>query len=94
MAAISSRHLLHALLHQATDNLNGVWCRTQEARLSEWSEWDMDAWVWTVPKEHSKGGEKIVRPVPDAMRKFIEILHDEKRNYPAFCLGRLKAVKR
>lgn len=54
-------------------------CRTQEARLSEWSEWDMDAWVWTVPKEHSKGGEKIVRPVPDAMRKFIEILHDETK---------------
>ena len=64
-------------------------CRTQEARLSEWSEWDMDAWVWTVPKEHSKGGEKIVRPVPDAMRKFIEILHDETKG-SGLLLGSVK----
>ena len=64
-------------------------CRTQEARLSEWSEWDMDAWVWTVPKEHSKGGEKIVRPVPDAMRKFIEILHDETKR-SGLLLGSVK----
>jgi hypothetical protein len=49
----------------------------------------MDAWVWTVPKEHSKGGEKIVRPVPDAMRKFIEILHDETKR-SGLLLGSVK----
>lgn len=65
-------------------------CRTQEARLSEWSEWDMDAWIWTVPKEHSKGGEKIVRPVPDAMRKFIEILHEETKS-SGILLGSIKS---
>lgn len=54
-------------------------CRTQEVRLSEWKEWDLEAWIWTVPKEHSKGGEKIVRPVPDAMRPFINMLYDETK---------------
>ncbi|MGZ9909577.1 integrase, partial [Escherichia coli] len=34
-------------------------CRTQELRLSRVTEWDLSDWVWTVPKEHSKGGEKI-----------------------------------
>lgn len=50
-------------------------CRSQEARLSTWAEWDLKKWVWTVPKAHSKGGTKIVRPVPEALRTFIEDLH-------------------
>lgn len=29
-------------------------CRMSEARLSEWKEWDLKNWVWSVPKEHSK----------------------------------------
>ncbi|URG53028.1 site-specific integrase [Pectobacterium quasiaquaticum] len=52
-------------------------CRSQEARLSTWQEWDRDAWIWTVPKEHSKGGEKIVRPVPETLRPFIEQLYED-----------------
>ncbi|WP_312740812.1 integrase arm-type DNA-binding domain-containing protein [Cedecea neteri] len=64
-------------------------CRTQEARLSEWREWDMEEWIWTIPKEHSKGGEKIVRPVPDAIRPFIETLHDETKS-SGYLLGMLK----
>lgn len=54
-------------------------CRTQEARLSEWKEWDRDEWIWTVPKEHTKAGEKIVRPVPETLRKFIEQLYSETK---------------
>lgn len=64
-------------------------CRTQEIRLSEWNEWDMGAWVWTVPKAHSKGGEKIIRPVPEAMRPFIQELHEENKSTGLF-LGELK----
>jgi integrase len=64
-------------------------CRTQEARLSGWNEWDMDAWIWTVPKEHSKGGERIVRPVPEAMRPFIERLYDETKS-SGYLLGAVK----
>lgn len=64
-------------------------CRTQEARLSEWNEWDMDAWLWTVPRAHSKGGEKIVRPVPGEMRQFILSLYEETKA-TGFVLGDLK----
>ncbi len=35
-------------------------CRSQEVRLSTWAEWDLKKWVWTVPKEHSKGGAKNI----------------------------------
>lgn len=64
-------------------------CRTQEARLSNWKEWDRNSWLWTVPKEHSKSGEKIVRPVPEAMRSFIEILHEETKS-SGYLLGVVK----
>lgn len=52
-------------------------CRQQEARLSTWEEWDLKNWVWTVPKEHSKNGEAIVRPVPDGVKQWIVNLHAE-----------------
>ena len=45
--------------------------RTQEIRLSTWSEWNVKEWIWTVPREHSKGGEKIIRPVPESIQPFI-----------------------
>ena len=64
-------------------------CRSQEVRLSTWSEWDMKNWVWTVPKEHSKGGEKITRPVPEAIRWFIEELHTQHAS-SGLLLGEIK----
>lgn len=64
-------------------------CRSQEARLSTWSEWDFKRWVWTVPKEHSKGGSKIVRPVPEAIRPFIEDLHHQHQD-SGLLLGEIK----
>ncbi|MFJ5982379.1 tyrosine-type recombinase/integrase [Enterobacter cancerogenus] len=67
-------------------------CRTQEARLSQLKEWDMDAWIWTVPKEHSKSGEKIVRPIPDAMRPHIERLHEEHKK-SGLLLGETKSTE-
>jgi integrase len=33
-------------------------CRTQESLLSTWSEFDLDAAVWIVPKERTKAGEE------------------------------------
>lgn len=41
--------------------------RTQEVRLSRWKEWDFSEGLWTVPKEHSKTGEIIIRPIPEAL---------------------------
>ncbi|AGO57184.1 hypothetical protein SOD_c42350 [Serratia plymuthica 4Rx13] len=64
-------------------------CRSQEVRLSEWSEWDLQRWVWTVPKEHSKGGIKILRPVPEGVRPFIECLHKQYKE-SGFLLGESK----
>lgn len=48
--------------------------RTMEARLSRWSEWDFHSWIWTVPKEHSKTREKIVRSIPEGIRPWLEEL--------------------
>ncbi|HCN9846755.1 TPA: tyrosine-type recombinase/integrase [Escherichia coli] len=55
-------------------------CRQQEARLSTWDEWDLKNWVWTVPKEHSKNKEAIVRPVPDGIKQWIVNLYAETKN--------------
>ncbi|WP_324029524.1 tyrosine-type recombinase/integrase [Pantoea sp. JZ2] len=54
-------------------------CRTQELRLSRLSEWDLKDWVWIVPREHSKGGERIVRPIPDDVREYITALVEQNR---------------
>lgn len=64
-------------------------CRSQEARLSTWAEWDLKKWVWTVPKEHSKGGTKILRPVPEAMRPLIEELYRQHKD-SGLLLGEIK----
>jgi integrase len=34
-------------------------CRTQEARLSEWSEWDMDAWSGQFPKSTARAARRL-----------------------------------
>lgn len=49
-------------------------CRTQELRLSRVSEWDLNDWVWTVPKESTAKVEKILRPIPVDIRPFIKQL--------------------
>ncbi|HCG5094244.1 TPA: tyrosine-type recombinase/integrase [Vibrio parahaemolyticus] len=46
--------------------------RTQEVRLSQRSEWDLDAWLWTVPKLHSKSSVKITRPIPKGLRPWLQ----------------------
>ncbi|QXD00425.1 tyrosine-type recombinase/integrase [Klebsiella sp. PL-2018] len=64
-----------ALLHL----LVAFGCRTQELRLSRLSEWDLEDWIWTVPKEHSKGGEKILRPIPEVLRRFVKDLIEQNK---------------
>ncbi|AKL18416.1 MULTISPECIES: tyrosine-type recombinase/integrase [Citrobacter] len=64
-------------------------CRTQELRLSRVTEWDLKDWIWTVPKEHSKGGEKILRPIPEAIRPFIEVLIEQHKD-SGLLLGEIK----
>ena len=64
-------------------------CRTQELRLSRVTEWDLSDWVWTVPKEHSKGGEKILRPIPVDIRPFIKQLLEQHQS-TGLLLGEIK----
>ncbi|AYA41096.1 site-specific integrase [Xenorhabdus nematophila] len=64
-------------------------CRSQEVRLSNIAEWDLDLWLWTVPKSHSKTGDKIIRPVPKSVRPFIEkLIYENKKS--GFLLGESK----
>ncbi|HGG6608000.1 TPA: tyrosine-type recombinase/integrase [Salmonella enterica subsp. diarizonae serovar 50:k:z] len=46
-------------------------CRCGEAKQSRPDEWDLDNWIWTVPKEHSKNGCEIIRPIPPQLRQWI-----------------------
>jgi integrase len=64
-------------------------CRTQELRISNISEWDLQDWLWTVPKEHSKGGEKIIRPIPDDVREYVTALIERNKN-SGLLLGEIK----
>lgn len=64
-------------------------CRSQEIRLSSWAEWDLKDWIWTVPREHSKGGEKILRPIPEAIRPFVMALCDQHKD-SGLLLGEIK----
>jgi len=64
-------------------------CRTQELRMSRVTEWDLNDWVWTVPKEHSKGGEKILRPIPVDIRLFVKQLLEQNQN-TGLLLGEIK----
>ncbi|WP_426575749.1 tyrosine-type recombinase/integrase [Xenorhabdus stockiae] len=58
-------------------------CRTREIRLSKCSEWNLDSMLWTIPKENSKTGEKIIRPIPEYMKPFLEslICQNNKNDY-------------
>lgn len=46
-------------------------CRCNEVKESRLNEWDLDNWIWTVPKEHSKSGREIIRPIPPQLRQWI-----------------------
>lgn len=84
----------NSILNVASNNLRRIMviclvfgCRQSEARKSTWEEWDFERWLWIVPKEHSKNGEEIVRPVPVGLRQWIVNLHAETKNR-GYILGR------
>ncbi|MCZ5880134.1 site-specific integrase [Vibrio parahaemolyticus] len=66
--------------------------RSQELRLSTIGEWDLESKLWTVPKEHSKSGKKIIRPIPDRMVPFITVLLTSTQKHgTSLLLGELKS---
>jgi len=40
----------------------------------------LEDWIWTVPKEHSKGGTKILRPIPVILRPLVKELIEKNRD--------------
>ncbi|HCG5126504.1 TPA: integrase arm-type DNA-binding domain-containing protein [Vibrio parahaemolyticus] len=64
--------------------------RSQEVRLSTWSEWDFNEMLWTVPKTNSKTGERIVRPIPEELKDWLVELK-VGTNRKDFILGELKS---
>ncbi|KMJ45250.1 integrase [Xenorhabdus khoisanae] len=64
-------------------------CRSQEARLSKWSEWDFDSMLWIVPKENSKTGAEIIRPIPAYMKPFLDELKHQN-HMSDYLLGEIK----
>lgn len=67
-----------------------VFCaRTAEIRLSTWDEWDLDNRLWTVPKENSKNGTRITRPIPDRVIPWLKDM--KQRNDGPYILGQVKA---
>ena len=66
-----------------------VFCaRTGEVRLSTWDEWDLNAKLWIVPKENSKTGERITRPIPDRVIPWLVDMR--QRNSGPFILGEVR----
>lgn len=64
--------------------------RSQEIRLSTWAEWDFNEMLWTVPKAHSKTSERIIRPIPEALKNWLWELK-VGANDKDFILGELKS---
>ncbi|MDW1606823.1 MULTISPECIES: tyrosine-type recombinase/integrase [Vibrio] len=57
--------------------------RTREIRLSTWVEWDFKEMLWTVPKAHSKNGEKVFRPIPLELKSWLlKLKGDAKKSDP------------
>ncbi|MCP9267262.1 tyrosine-type recombinase/integrase [Xenorhabdus sp. XENO-1] len=67
-------------------------CRTREIRLSKCSEWNFNSMLWTVPKENSKTGERIIRPIPEYMKPFLEKLVYQNNNSD-YLLGKFKETE-
>ncbi|EKO3780457.1 tyrosine-type recombinase/integrase [Vibrio metschnikovii] len=63
-------------------------CRTQELRLSKVNEWDLDDMIWTVPKEHSKTGSEIKRPIPEPLKSHVQSVIAQANS--EYLLGELK----
>ncbi|WP_258190634.1 tyrosine-type recombinase/integrase [Photobacterium angustum] len=67
MRASSSNKALHQLII--------LWgCRLSELRLARRSHFDMEASIWTIPKELSKNNASIRRPIPTKVCEILERL--------------------
>ena len=82
---------LHSYYKNLVILLLSFGARTQEIRLSEINEWDLNSGIWVVPAKHSKTKKKITRPIPEQCRSLIVgLLEQAKTQGSPYLLGELK----
>lgn len=64
-------------------------CRSGEIRQAEPKHFDFKHLVWTVPKEGSKTGKEIVRPIPAELKDWLMAVVEHNRQ-SGYVLGELK----
>ncbi|QQQ15287.1 site-specific integrase [Aeromonas media] len=67
-------------------------CRSGEIRQAEPKHFNFKTMVWTVPKESSKTGKEIVRPIPAELKDWLMAVVEHNRQ-SGYVLGELKRVE-
>ncbi len=63
-------------------------CRPSELREARWSEFDIDAGVWEIPKERMKMGLAHLVPLPRQAKELLRELQSLTGSYPLLFPGR------
>lgn len=64
--------------------------RPGELRTAPWSEFDLDAATWTIPKERMKARRPHVVPLPHQALAILRQLHEISGSYPLLFPGQQK----
>lgn len=63
-------------------------CRTSEVLLADWSEFDLDNRLWTIPGERMKAGKPHRVPLSDDVLKLLQGIKGEGYVFPGARQGR------
>ncbi len=63
-------------------------CRPSELREARWSEFDLEAGIWDIPKERMKMRRPHVIPLPKQAQVLLRELHHVSGSYPLLFPGR------
>ena len=75
MATLRQREAMAA---RALELLILTAARTSEVLKAEWSEFDLEAGLWTVPASRMKGGEEHTVPLSNAALRLLQPLHENR----------------
>lgn len=68
-------------------------CRPSELREARWSEFDLDAALWTIPAERMKRRREHLVPLPSQAVELLRGLHNLTGAYPLLFPGRSDTTK-
>lgn len=80
---MQTRHAIRLLMLTAV--------RPGELRQAPWSEFDLDAATWTIPKERMKARRPHLVPLPEQAVKILRDLHQITGSYPLLFPGQNNA---